>query len=185
MRSIARPSLSWGGDGSLLAAEILWPDRLQDLRQPYAGRRFDRLRRLHGCDRRRCGPRRGRVGLSQGVFPGGPRREQPDVHTPGLGEGIRAWLLASSQRDLAHRDRSHLTQLDVVMLNEIAHHGVHAFAGKLAIVSIVAPDIGEALELEDRIGVLREYLGHRVELAGVLAPDFSLPRVEVDESRLH
>ena len=69
-------------------------------------------------------------------------------------------------------------------LHEIARHGLHAFAGELAIVSVAPTRIGKALQLEDRVGVRRESLGYVLELVGVLASDFSLTGVEVDQFRL-
>ena len=71
------------------------------------------------------------------------------------------------------------------MLHEIAHDGLDAFAGQLAIVSVAPAHIGEALQLDDRVGIRRESLGHGLELTGVLAPDFDLTGVEVDGFRFH
>ena len=66
-------------------------------------------------------------------------------------------------------------------LHEIPHHRLDAFARELAIVALVSPRIGEALELEDRVGVFRESLRHGLELTRVLTSDFSLTGVEVDD----
>ena len=43
-------------------------------------------------------------------------------------------------------------QLDAVTFHEIAHHGLRAFSGEFAIVSVVAAQIGKALQLKDRAG---------------------------------
>src|SRR5262245_38696117 len=180
MRSIARPSPHGRVGRSLLAAEIAWRDGLQELRQASSRRRINRLRRLLGYNRRgssrlrgRRVPWRGRIDLAQVVLPGRPRSEESDVHTPRSSKVLRAWLLTSSQRHLAHGDRSHLAQLDAVLLHEIAHHGLHAFARELAIISVVPARISEALQLEDRIGVGRESLRRGLELVDVLDSDVS------------
>jgi hypothetical protein len=72
-----------------------------------------------------------------------------------------------------------------VLLHEISHHGLDAFASELAIGSVAPAHIGEALQLDDRIRVSQESLGDGLELTGVLAPDFSLTGVEVDGFRFH
>ena len=70
------------------------------------------------------------------------------------------------------------------MLHEIAHHSLHALAGELAIVSVAPARIGKALQLKGRVGVRRESLGQVLELVDILAADFSLTGVEVDEFRV-
>jgi hypothetical protein len=56
------------------------------------------------------------------LFPGGPRRQQPQLDAPGLRHGLRRGLLASRRRDFPHGNTLHLAQLDVVVLHEVAHH---------------------------------------------------------------
>src|SRR5215813_10473871 len=71
------------------------------------------------------------------------------------------------------------------MLHEIPHHGLDAVAAELAIVSLPPARIREALQLEDRVGVRRESLGHGLQHIDVLASNFSPIGVEVDEFRVH
>jgi hypothetical protein len=111
------------------------------------------------------------------------RREQTDVDPPASRERLAVSLLARRARGFPHADGVDTAQLDPVALHEVADDGVDALARQPVVVAVGAARIGEALELDDRVGIGLECPGDLLELVDAVVAQLRLVEVEVDGGR--